>query len=162
MATVIETIELTKHYGKHQAVRGMNLSVQAGSVCAFLGQNGAGKSSTIKMLLGMIHPTSGSGSIFGHPVCLWRIDTRAEHRNSSVQPRPSGQPKTLALHATGGCIVGKHRPKFVCCPRDCHRFSRHPSDLLTLTGVSAYRSHGGGRLVPDRLRKPLLHTSSRK
>jgi ABC-type multidrug transport system ATPase subunit len=37
MATVIETIELTKTYGKHQAVRGMNLSVQAGSVCAFLG-----------------------------------------------------------------------------------------------------------------------------
>jgi len=73
MATVIETIELTKKYGKHQAVRGMNLSVQAGSVCAFLGQNGAGKSSTIKMLLGMIHPTSGSGSIFGH-----RIDKESD------------------------------------------------------------------------------------
>jgi ABC-2 type transport system ATP-binding protein len=42
-------------------------------VCAFLGQNGAGKSSTIKMLLGMIHPTSGTGSIFGH-----RIDKEKE------------------------------------------------------------------------------------
>jgi ABC-2 type transport system ATP-binding protein len=73
MAAVIETIELSKNYGKHQAVRGMNLSVQAGSVCAFLGQNGAGKSSTIKMLLGMIHPTSGSGSIFGH-----RIDKESD------------------------------------------------------------------------------------
>lgn len=68
MAVVIETIELTKNYGKYQAVRGINLSVQVGSVCAFLGQNGAGKSSTIKMLLGMIHPTSGSGSIFGHRI----------------------------------------------------------------------------------------------
>src|SRR5258708_34661072 len=73
MATVIETIGLAKNYGKHQAVRRMNLSVQAGSVCAFLGQNGAGKSSTIKMLLGMIHPTSGSGSIFGH-----RIDKESD------------------------------------------------------------------------------------
>jgi ABC-2 type transport system ATP-binding protein len=73
VATVIETIELTKNYGKHQAVRGVNLSVQAGSVCAFLGQNGAGKSSTIKMLLGMIHPTSGIGSILGH-----RIDKERE------------------------------------------------------------------------------------
>ena len=73
MATVIETIELTKSYGKHPAVSGMNLSVHAGSVCAFLGQNGAGKSSTIKMLLGMIHPTSGSGSIFGH-----RIDKESD------------------------------------------------------------------------------------
>jgi len=73
MATVIETIELTKSYRKHQAVRGLNLAVQAGSVCAFLGQNGAGKSSTIKMLSGMIHPTSGSGSIFGH-----RIDKESD------------------------------------------------------------------------------------
>ena len=66
MAAVIETTELKKNYGKHEAVRGLNLSVHAGSVCAFLGQNGAGKSSTIKMLLGMIHPTSGRGSILGH------------------------------------------------------------------------------------------------
>jgi len=73
VATVIETLELTKNYGKHQAVRSVNLSVQAGSVCAFLGQNGAGKSSTIKMLLGMIHPTSGIGSILGY-----RIDKERE------------------------------------------------------------------------------------
>jgi len=73
MAAVIETIELKKNYGKHEAVRGLTLSVHAGSVCAFLGQNGAGKSSTIKMLLGMIHPTSGSGSILGH-----RIDKERE------------------------------------------------------------------------------------
>lgn len=73
MAAVIETTELKKSYGNHEAVRGLNLSVQAGSVCAFLGQNGAGKSSTIKMLLGMIRPTSGEGRIFGH-----RIDKERE------------------------------------------------------------------------------------
>ena len=73
MGVVIETVALKKTYGKHEAVRGLNLSVRAGSVCAFLGQNGAGKSSTIKMLLGMIHPTSGTGSIFGH-----RIDREKE------------------------------------------------------------------------------------
>ena len=73
MAAVIETVELSKSYRKHEAVRGLNLSVQAGSVCAFLGQNGAGKSSTIKMLLGMVRPTSGTGSILGH-----RIDREEE------------------------------------------------------------------------------------
>jgi ABC-2 type transport system ATP-binding protein len=73
MGAVIETNELKKSYGTHQAVKGLNLEVQDGSVCAFLGQNGAGKSSTIKMLLGMIHPTSGTGSIFGH-----RIDNERE------------------------------------------------------------------------------------
>lgn len=73
MASVIETNDLKKSYGKREAVKGLNLAVQDGSICAFLGQNGAGKSSTIKMLLGMIHPTSGTGSIFGH-----RIDNERE------------------------------------------------------------------------------------
>jgi ABC-2 type transport system ATP-binding protein len=73
VGSIIETVDLKKNYGKHEAVGGVNLAVQAGSVCAFLGQNGAGKSSTIKMLLGMIHPTSGSGRIFGH-----RIDRERE------------------------------------------------------------------------------------
>jgi ABC-2 type transport system ATP-binding protein len=52
VAAIIEPVKLKKNYGQHEAVHGL-----AGSVCAFLGQNGAGKSSTIKMLLGMIHPT---------------------------------------------------------------------------------------------------------
>lgn len=73
MAAVIETAELKKTYGTHEAVRGVDLLVKAGSVCAFLGQNGAGKSSTIKMLLGMIHPSSGTGRVLGH-----RIDKEKE------------------------------------------------------------------------------------
>jgi ABC-2 type transport system ATP-binding protein len=65
MPSVIETQDLRKNYGTHHAVRGLNLHVPAGSICAFLGQNGAGKSSTLRMLLGMAHPTSGTGHIFG-------------------------------------------------------------------------------------------------
>lgn len=68
MAYVIETQQLRKSYGTHEAVCGLDLSVSEGAVCAFLGQNGAGKSSTIKMLLGMIHPTSGNGRILGHSI----------------------------------------------------------------------------------------------
>ena len=68
MAYVIETQQLKKSYGTNEAVRGLDLSVSEGTVCAFLGQNGAGKSSTIKMLLGMIHPTSGTGRILGHSI----------------------------------------------------------------------------------------------
>jgi ABC-2 type transport system ATP-binding protein len=68
MAAVIETLALKKNYGRHEAVAGLDLSVHAGSVCAFLGQNGAGKSSTIKMLLGMTHASSGTGRILGHRI----------------------------------------------------------------------------------------------
>lgn len=63
-SAIIETEALTKNYGKFQAVRELSLSVPYGSISGFLGQNGAGKSSTIKMLLGMMRPTYGSGRIF--------------------------------------------------------------------------------------------------
>lgn len=68
MAAIIETTGLRKTYGSHEAVRGLDLAVPEGSVCAFLGQNGAGKSSTIKMLLGMVHATAGSGTVLGHRI----------------------------------------------------------------------------------------------
>jgi len=64
-SAILETVGLTKHYGRFEAVRELSLSVPAGSISGFLGQNGAGKSSTIKMLLGMMRPTRGSGRIFG-------------------------------------------------------------------------------------------------
>ena len=60
----IETADLRKDYGGVEAVRGLNLRVPAGSIFAFLGRNGAGKTSTIKMLLGMSRPTSGRARVF--------------------------------------------------------------------------------------------------
>ena len=62
---VIETHDLTKSYGSATAVRGLNLLVGKNRITAFLGQNGAGKSTTIKMLLGMVRPTRGDATVFG-------------------------------------------------------------------------------------------------
>src|SRR5690242_14066194 len=62
---VIETRNLTKSYGSVAAVRGLNLSVEPNRITAFLGQNGAGKSTTIKMLLGMLRPSCGGGTVLG-------------------------------------------------------------------------------------------------
>lgn len=62
---VIETHDLSKKYGRVNAVSGLNLSVPAAGITAFLGRNGAGKSTTIKMLLGMVRPNSGYGTIQG-------------------------------------------------------------------------------------------------
>jgi ABC-2 type transport system ATP-binding protein len=64
-APAIETRALTKSYGRVEAVRGLDLDVAAGRITGFLGRNGAGKSSTIKMLLGMMRPDSGSASVLG-------------------------------------------------------------------------------------------------
>jgi ABC-2 type transport system ATP-binding protein len=65
---MIQTQELTKMYGKVQAVSALNLKVAGHQITGFLGRNGAGKSTTIKMLLGMTHPTSGWGSVLGRTI----------------------------------------------------------------------------------------------
>lgn len=65
---IIQTNDLTKDYGSFRAVDCLSLSVRAERITGFLGRNGAGKSSTIKMLLGMIHPTSGSGTVLGYRI----------------------------------------------------------------------------------------------
>ena len=53
----IETADLRKNYGHMEAIRGLSLQVPAGSIYGFLGRNGAGKTATIKVLLGMARPT---------------------------------------------------------------------------------------------------------
>lgn len=62
---VIEISGLTKVYGSHTAVNGLDLTVAANDVYGLLGPNGAGKSTTIRMILSLIRPTSGSIRIFG-------------------------------------------------------------------------------------------------
>jgi ABC-2 type transport system ATP-binding protein len=64
----IEAVGLTKTYGQHLAVDNLTFAVNRGSVTGFLGQNGAGKSSTIKMLLGMVRPTAGKGQMLGRDI----------------------------------------------------------------------------------------------
>jgi ABC-2 type transport system ATP-binding protein len=64
-ANVIETNNLSKRYGSVEAVRSLNLAVPKQQITGFLGRNGAGKSTTIKMLLGMTHPTAGTGTVLG-------------------------------------------------------------------------------------------------
>ncbi|MFG3248150.1 ABC transporter ATP-binding protein [Streptomyces sp. NPDC048187] len=66
---VIATRGLTKRYrGGQLAVDGLDLTVPAGSVFGFLGPNGSGKTTTIRMLMGLIEPTSGSARVLGRPM----------------------------------------------------------------------------------------------
>ena len=65
MQTVIETKALCKQYGPHTAVDHVELHVPQGCVYGFIGPNGAAKSTTMKMLLGLIHPTAGRVRLLG-------------------------------------------------------------------------------------------------
>ncbi len=62
---VIETAGLTAYFGEHCVVDQLTLSVPRGSVFAFLGRNGSGKTTTIRMLLGLLPPTRGSSTVLG-------------------------------------------------------------------------------------------------
>ncbi len=65
MSSVIEIQNLTKFYGAHKGIENLNLTVEQGEIFGFIGPNGAGKSTTIRCLLALIYPTSGSARIFG-------------------------------------------------------------------------------------------------
>jgi ABC-2 type transport system ATP-binding protein len=73
----IVTRRLTKYYGRQAVVNGLDLSVPKGSVYGFLGRNGAGKSTTIKMLTGMVHPDCGTARVLGEDSLSLRPETRA-------------------------------------------------------------------------------------
>ena len=66
----IETIQLAKRYGRTVAVAGLDLAVPLGSTFGFLGRNGAGKSTTIRMLLGLVKPSAGVGRVLGRNIRL--------------------------------------------------------------------------------------------
>jgi ABC-2 type transport system ATP-binding protein len=64
-STIISTSRLTKAFGKLVAVNDLELQVMHGDVFGFLGPNGSGKTTTIRMLLGLIRPTAGRAILFG-------------------------------------------------------------------------------------------------
>ena len=62
---IIQTSDLRKAYGRHDALRGLNLSVPHGSALALIGANGAGKTTTIKLLMNMLSPSGGTATVLG-------------------------------------------------------------------------------------------------
>ncbi|HEX3356613.1 MAG TPA: ABC transporter ATP-binding protein [Tepidisphaeraceae bacterium] len=63
---VIQTHHLTRYFGRKKVVHDMNLAVPRGSIFGFLGRNGSGKTTSLRMILGLLRPTWGSSTILGH------------------------------------------------------------------------------------------------
>lgn len=74
----VVTDRLTRYYGGKRVVNGLNLTIEEGSVYALLGRNGAGKSTTIKMLMGLVHPDFGSATVLGEDSHHMSSETRAQ------------------------------------------------------------------------------------
>ena len=98
---VIQTRSLSKRYKDNWAVDHLDLSVEQGDIYGFIGRNGAGKSTTLKLLCGLARPTQGEALIFGKPV----RDPVARRRVGALIEQPGLYPdmsgrENLRLYAT--------------------------------------------------------------
>ena len=117
--------EVTKRYrGGQLAVDRLDLTVPEGSVFGFLGPNGSGKTTTIRMLLGLIEPTSGTAHVLGRPV-----------------------PRAARTVLDGGLVLGPEvasaafgPPRPAALPAPLDRLS--PGDLRLLTLIAQGRTNG--------------------
>jgi polyether ionophore transport system ATP-binding protein len=98
MTAVIEVSDLHKHFGRVRALDGLDLAVNEGEIHGFLGPNGSGKTTTIRILLGVLRATSGHASVFGRDP--WR-DAVALHHDIAYVPGDV----TLWPSLTGGEII---------------------------------------------------------
>ncbi|MEU7874421.1 ABC transporter ATP-binding protein [Dactylosporangium sp. NPDC049140] len=79
----VRAVGLTKFYGAHRGIEGLDLEVAAGEVMGFLGPNGAGKTTTIRLLLDFLRPTGGHATVLGLDP---RRDKAALHRRIGYLP----------------------------------------------------------------------------
>lgn len=105
---VIHTTGLSKRYKDKWAVDHLDLLVEQGDIYGFIGQNGAGKSTTLKLLCGLARPTQGEALLFGRPVC----DPVARRRVGALIEQPGLYPdlsgrENLRLYAA---LLGLDRP----------------------------------------------------
>jgi len=94
MEKYIEVKDLHKRYGKSSAVKGISFDVYKGEVFGLLGENGAGKSTTLEMIEGLRRPTSGEIKVFGKNI---KTNTRFIKQKIGVQLQSSAYYSDLTL-----------------------------------------------------------------
>src|SRR5262245_7191875 len=105
---VLQADKLTRKYGRRIVVDNLSMTVRRGDIFGFLGQNGAGKSTTIRMVLGLVRPTSGRVLLLGHDIT--RHPLKALRRVGAIIEAPafyenfSGRQNLQMLAGlSGGC-----------------------------------------------------------
>ncbi|MGE7021313.1 ABC transporter ATP-binding protein [Solibacillus cecembensis] len=94
MEYIVQTENLSKSFGKEQAVSRLDLKIRKGEIYGFLGPNGAGKTTTIRMLLGLMKPTAGKIKIFQKDITKERIEILS--KIGSLVENPSYYPHLTA------------------------------------------------------------------
>jgi ABC-2 type transport system ATP-binding protein len=109
MDTIIATHGLTKRFSGRAVVNRVNLSIPQGAIFALLGGNGAGKSTTIKMLTGLLPPDAGTATVLGAD--CWADAIRLRHRVGYVPERPRFY-DWMTVRDIGWFTAGFHKSGF--------------------------------------------------
>ena len=132
----IQTVHLTKKYGDTVAVNDLNLQIRQGELFSLLGVNGAGKSTTIKMLSCLTRPTGGDAYLLGKSICT---DTADVKRLIAVSPQETAVAPGLSVRENLELMCG------------IYGFSKEKGEarireLIRLLGLQAVEGKRAGKL----------------
>lgn len=151
---VLQTDSLTKRFGERTAVDNVSLRIRRGEIYGFLGANGAGKTTAMKMMLGLVRPTSGTVTIFGKapgtPECLKEIGAMVE--TPAFYPHLSGKENLSYLAKLSD--TPQHRVNTVLdqvglLDRARDRFGAYSLGMKQRLGVAAALLKEPGLLILD-------------
>jgi ABC-2 type transport system ATP-binding protein len=146
---LLETIDLVKTFGAHRAVDGLNLHVEAGEIVGLVGPDGAGKTTTMRLLCGVLKPTSGSICVAGFEL-PGQIEQARQHIGYLAQH--------FSLY--GDLTVAENLDFFgevFDMPLDVLR--QRAKELLTFAGLEKFADRPAGRLSGGMQKKLGLATS---
>ena len=107
MAASIHTENLSREYGGRLALTDLNLEVQPGEILGFLGPNAAGKSTTVKILVGMLKPSSGTARVAGFDVARDPLEVK---RRIGYVPETAALYETLTAREYLALVASLHPP----------------------------------------------------
>lgn len=108
---VILSDNLVKQYGRIQALKGVSLAVERGEIFGLLGQNGAGKTTMVKILLRVLGATDGHASLLGEPAGTVAVRRRVGYPPEDHRPWKQSSPGSMTApgaHA-GGSVTSTPR-----------------------------------------------------
>ena len=154
---VIQTKELTKKYGEQTVVNQINLHVKKGRIYGLLGRNGAGKTTIMKMMLGLTAATSGSIELFGSP--LWGNEKTIYPRIGAMIEHPGFYPNLTGtenleifakLRGTASNHAVKHALELVGLPyKDKKTFGKYSLGMKQRLGIANAILHDPELLILD-------------